>query len=404
MSEISLVLALLVGAVALFVSQALRADVVACVVLSIVLVSGLVEPERALAGFANPATITVAAMFVISAGLREGGVIEPLGDRVAQLIKADRPALLFLLTTAALVSALINNTATVAILITVVVAACRRADASPSRYLMGLSFAAMMGGMLTLMGTSTNPLVASVATDHGLEPFGLFEFTPLAAILLVVGLLYLVTAGARLTPERRKVQDLTQDYEVGSHLSEVFVGDPDTEENTIQALRADVLQLLRDDVRLVPPYPALKKDDRVVMRLDEPDQLRSAGLLMGAEVTDKNLDTADAALVEAGVGPELEGSTLEREHLKEAYGATALAVRSGGVNRHTNLDQRVLRPGDTILFQVVRDRMKGLMLRGDSFLYRSWKSPLTNSEKVGGPLRFWLLCWLWPVLAWSPSW
>ena len=161
--EIAFVLLLTILSIVFFVSDLLRADVVALLIMGTVLVTGLCTPEEALSGFSNRATVTVAAMFVLSAGLESTGALKPLSKFLGRMIRTRGPLLALTVTSllTGLVSAFINNTAAVAILLPVVMSATRRAKVGPSKYLMAISFVSMAGGTMTLFGTSTNLLVCA---------------------------------------------------------------------------------------------------------------------------------------------------------------------------------------------------------------------------------------------------
>lgn len=187
-----------------------------------------------LSGFASTATITVLAMFILSAGVQRTGVVQILGAKIAGLTgDSETRQLGATVGIVGPISGFINNTAAVAILLPMVTDLAHKGNTSPSKLLMPLSFASMFGGMLTLIGTSTNILASELsgrlavenpARYGALHEFSMFEFTQLGAILLVVGSLYLMTIGRWLVPARIKPEeDLTQEFEMGDYLTEVTV-------------------------------------------------------------------------------------------------------------------------------------------------------------------------------------
>ncbi|HEV2130400.1 MAG TPA: SLC13 family permease, partial [Longimicrobiaceae bacterium] len=208
-AEIVLTLAITAGALALFVWNRVRMDVVGIMVMAALIVVGLVTPQEGISGFANEAMITVAAMFVLSAGLLRTGAIDILGKWIARL--SGRSELRLLVVTLAVViplSAFINNTPVVVVMIPVVVQLANTLNLAPSKLLIPLSYLAIMGGLCTLIGTSTNLLVDGVAREQGLAPFSIFEITGLGVCLSAVGLLYLWLVGTSLLPERDSMTDL----------------------------------------------------------------------------------------------------------------------------------------------------------------------------------------------------
>lgn len=178
--EIVIVLLLVVGAVILFATEKLPVDLVALIIMATLLGSGIISPKEGLSGFSNPATITVGAMFVLSAALFKTGAVNSIGTVLTHLSKRSFGlALITLMITIGALSAFINNTATVAIFLPIVLGVARDTKVSASKLLMPLSFASMFGGVCTLIGTSTNILVSSIAEQHGQAAFSMFKFSPL---------------------------------------------------------------------------------------------------------------------------------------------------------------------------------------------------------------------------------
>ena len=183
-------------------------DVVALLVLCTLLIFGVVSPSEALSGFSSTATITVAAMFVLSAGLKRSGIIAVLGDQLARPRRGWVFALVVMLL-AAFLSAFVNNTAIVAIFIPMVIAAVAGSGQPPSKFLIPLSYAAQFGGVCTLIGTSTNLLVDSLARQSGQEGFTLFEFAPLGIWFVGAGIVYLMLPAASCGPTAASLTSTT---------------------------------------------------------------------------------------------------------------------------------------------------------------------------------------------------
>ncbi|MBM3882762.1 MAG: hypothetical protein FJ387_24075 [Verrucomicrobia bacterium] len=203
--EIILVLLITAGAVYLFVTEKFRADLVALMVLGALVLVGLfqhlvswirperwITPEEGISGFSNPATITVAAMFVLSAGLQKTGAVAWAARLLKPLVAFPTLLLLAMMLTVGVVSAFINNTAAVAVFMPLALAACAGGKVSASKLLIPLSFASQFGGVCTLIGTSTNLLVSSISERAGRGAFSMFEFAPLGVVLLGAGTLYLL--------------------------------------------------------------------------------------------------------------------------------------------------------------------------------------------------------------------
>lgn len=219
--DLAITLMVLVGAVTLFITEKLPVDVVALLVLSSLMVTGVLTPVEALSGFSSQATLTVAAMFVLSAGLQRSGVIAQLGLAMARIRQRSMFALVMMVLVAFL-SAFVNNTAVVAIFLPLVIGATVAIGQSPSKYLIPLSFAAQFGGVCTLVGTSTNLLVDSLARQAGQPGFSLLEFTPLGIWFVAIGTLYLMVTRHFLLPDLG-VPDTGSDDHRGRYLTEMHV-------------------------------------------------------------------------------------------------------------------------------------------------------------------------------------
>lgn len=222
--DIGLTLGVAGVALALFVWGRWKIEVVGVLVMLAVAVLGLVEPEDAISGFANEATVTVALVLGLSAGLLKTGAVDALGRVIQRLAGTSEVRLtLVILALVAPVSAFINNTAAVAVLLPMVMGLARNAGVAPSRLLMPLSFGSQLGGTLTLIGTSTNLLVAGMVLDLGVERIQLFDITPPALVLAAVGLVYLATVGRWITPHREGEHETLTSRDLREYLSELEV-------------------------------------------------------------------------------------------------------------------------------------------------------------------------------------
>lgn len=374
--EIVLVLLLTLISILLFVTELIRADLVALLVLATVLLLGLCPPEDALSGFSNRATVTIAAMFVLSAGLEASGALQPVSRYLGHFIRHKGPLAALAVTSilTGLISAFINNTAAVAILLPVIMSATRKAKVSPGTFLLSLSFVGMAGGTMTLFGTSTNLLVNSEAVAAGEEPFGLFEFLPLGAALLAVTIVYMCFIGRHLLPDRRPPAEYTADFQLGPYLRSLKVkpgGGSDRfalEDSALNRLEGDILGLTRQQHdKLAAGDLLLEPDDEITVRVDDPRLLDEQDEELGVtvqskEFRDSDLENETTVLVEAGIASNLEGDTLKAADLKRSLQAYPLAVNRKGEVRHQNLEALRLKSGDTVLFRVQRDSLDQLRL------------------------------------------
>ena len=374
--EIAFVLGLTVCAVVLFVTEKFSTDIVAILVMIVLLVFRVLTPAEGLAGFANTATVTVGAMFVLSAGMFRSGAVNFVGKALGRLARHSSRLMLFVLMVGVgVLSSFLNNTAAVAILIPVVIVVARRAKTSPSKLLMPLSYASMFGGMCTVLGTSTNILASSIAEQAGLGAFGMFEFTKLGIIFFAVGVAYMMTLGRRLVPDHRGQGDLTTSFGLGDYLTDLVlqtesrsVGHSLASAPLVKELNIDVLQILRGEDTLRPtPETILREGDvlRIQGDLRTINELKGrAGVTFGMSMKwrDEHLQSTDTRLVEAVVGPSspLAGKSLTESRLRENYGASVLAIRQHGTLRHGQFENITLMPGDALLIDVPNDQIEHL--------------------------------------------
>ncbi len=388
--EILLVLLITVGAVCLFVTERFRSDLVALMVLGAIILVGLFEPlsdwirpekwitpEEGISGFSNPATITVAAMFVLSAGLQKTGAVALAARLVKRLAGYPNLLLLAMMLTVGVVSAFINNTAAVAVFMPLALAACNNGKLSASKLLIPLSFASQFGGVCTLIGTSTNLLVSSISEWAGAGAFSMFEFTPLGGLMLGAGSVYLLLFSRWLLPSRRGRQ-LTENYQLGEYITELRVH-PDsplvgqTVATSHFGRKEDVtmLEILRDNRTLFAPLrEPLQAGDVLLVRGGAPDLMaaKSAWKLdieSEFKLKDEALEAKDLQLAEVLVSPRsnLIDRTLAEVDFRRRYEAIVLAVQARQQTIRTKLNQVRLRFGDALLLLGPREELA--RLRGD---------------------------------------
>ena len=222
--EIAFVLGLIVLAFILFVTEKFSLDVTALLVLSILFLGNFLTPAEAISGFSNPAIITIGLLFVLSNALQKTRILEYLIVRINKLITRSKTlGLGVYLFTIGIASALMNNTAIVAIFMPVTIRLAHQYHMSPSKLLIPLSYAAIMGGTLTLVGTSTNLIVNAMFVEHGGAPLGMFEFARYGWVTLTVGLVYVLWIAPLILPSRTVTSSLTQSYHMAGYLTEMRV-------------------------------------------------------------------------------------------------------------------------------------------------------------------------------------
>jgi di/tricarboxylate transporter len=386
-----LVFAIILAALVLFATEPVPIDITAIGVMVVLMVLGdwtAITPADGLSGFSSTATITVLAMFILSAGVQQTGVIQLLGQRIAAITRgSETKNLAATITVVGPISGFVNNTAAVAILLPMVTDLAEESRISPSKLLIPLSYASMFGGMLTLIGTSTNILASSVtgelAAEYpglGLHEFSMFEFTHLGAIVTVVGFVYLLTVGRRLIPARiPPPADLTEEFRMADYLTEVRVReDSPLVDRTVEEVLeetdfdADILQLIRGTRAFLEPLArkVVQPGDIFLVRTDRAtlvDLLDVDGLDLVPDVqpTEADLEQPEPEgenLVEIVVAPgaSLVGETLASAAFRNRYDTTVLALRRGDELIRQRIDQTALRVGDTLLVQGTVDSIERL--------------------------------------------
>lgn len=375
--EIFFVYGLIILAVLLFVNKRIPFDVTSLILLAILVVSGILTPKEGLSGLSNPATVTIACMFILSEGLRRTGALDIVGEYLSKLSKLNyRLTTFIIMAVIGGISAFINNTAAVAIFIPVIISLSRDMGKSASKLLMPMSFAAMFGGVCTLIGTSTNLLVDSIARDNNLAGFGMFEFAPVGIIFFVVGLFYIFTVGMKIIPGRRKDESLTDTFEMQSYLTDVvlqpnspFVGTPLKNTHLIENLDLDIVEVFDEEGN--------SKLDRGAVELQANDILRIRGgvkemnkLLNREDVLikpsdnweDQDFEAGNAQLVEAVVAPEssYEGKKLDDLDLFHQYEAMVLAIRQQGKVQQEHLGNIRLQSGTSLLLFAKNERVNDI--------------------------------------------
>ena len=379
--EAILVLTILVGAVALFISEKFPIDLVALLVLGALLAFRLVTPEEGISGFSNPATVTVAAMFVLSAGLQKTGAAAAVGRLLVRYGRNHFLALVVVMGTVGILSAFINNTAAVAVFIPLVMVVANRRRIAASKLLIPLSYASQFGGVCTLIGTSTNLLVSAISDQAGHGAFSMFEFSRLGLILFVAGMLYFLIFGRWLLPER-EAQELSATYQLGEYITELRVGaGSPLIGKTVQESRlgeehdVTVLRLLHGAEKIWAPLrQPMQEGDVLLVRggLKELIGLRgSANLELNVEfkLRDAELEAGDLRLVQALVAPgsRLVGHTLKDLDFRNRYKALVLAVQRRGEAIRDKLNTVKLGLGDALLIQAPDAEIRRLR-RDESFI------------------------------------
>ncbi|EIK54730.1 sodium/sulfate symporter family transporter [Stutzerimonas stutzeri TS44] len=378
--QLYFVCAVLVWALVCFVRETWSPDIVVAIAVAALLAAQLLTPGEVLSVLSNSAPVTIACMFMLSAALERTGCIDALGNWLGDLV-GDNPTrvLAGLMITALVISGFLNNTPVVAILTPVAIALARRSCTSPSKLLIPLSYATVLGGMLTMIGTSTNILVDGVARKAGLEPFGMFEITPAALVFCVVGLIYLMLFSKRLLPDRETLSkqlrsDLDRTFmsELRVPYTSPMIGKTLSEANLNGGSGLQVLQVSRDDQQISRPEHdfVLQAGDLLVLhgRVRNVVDLRESGhLSFHRGDAFETVSSQDLVLAEAIVGRSSRYSHRPMRDLDlcARYGINVLAVHRQDANVSGNLDDFRLQFGDVMLVEGTPTQIKRFADNGE---------------------------------------
>ena len=404
-SSIIFVIALILVLVVLFIWEPMPISLLAVLVPIFLTIFGdlsKMSVEDALSGFGNSATITVMAMFVFSAGIQRSGAVQLLGDKISHLTgKNPRRQIALISALTGSTSGIVNNTPVVAALIPMVRELGRKTNVSPSKLLIPLSYTAMMGGTVTLIGTSTN-LLASQVSDRMLNhPFSMFEFTGLGIIVLLIGITYLLTVGYKLIPARLEVEeDLTDEYEMSGYLTEVligedcsFVGRSFDEIAEDKELDYDIIRIIRNGKQFMEPLSAktLRVGDHLIIRAREETLLqlvKSKGMKTLPEmvVDDQSIEQplAGETLIEVVVPAHsyLVNKTLDEINFLERYDCNVLALRRGEELTHQKMSDYRFQPGDLILLLATEKTLDRLSKNNNFIIDHEYDPNLFDKSKM----------------------
>jgi len=407
--EIAFLFVVIAAMVFLFLTEKLPVELTAFAGLTVLALTGYVQPDEAFQGFSSPAVITMLSVFFVSGALLHTGVADAAARGIHQLVgPRERLLVVFLMLVAGLLSAFMNNVAATAVLMPAVASLAKQASIAPSRLYMPLAFGAILGGTTTLVGTPPNLLTAQVMSERGIEPFGLFDFTPFGIVLLAAGIVYMLTIGRWLLPETGMSAtvagqgDLTQIYRLRERLFSIHVpqGSP-LDGTTLRgarlgtALRVNVVAVVRGGQKNLAPAPdfLIRADDQLLVegKFSDVQHLVSVqGLEMRAS---RKANLREASGIFTGVviriaeGTEMVGKTVQALHVRERFGVLVAAIWRDGEVAHDRPGGLPLRAGDEVLFVGQREQIEEVAASPQTDVVEIGRSAVGRLEGVAFELE-----------------
>ncbi len=383
-TEIALLLLIIAVSLFLFAFEWFSTDVIALGVLIILILTGLVPAEEGFAGFGSDAVIMILGLLILTAALTRTGVVEMAGRTILRGTGENSGRVLSLIVIAAAVmSAFMSNTASTAFFVPIAIGLAQRSKISPSKLLMPVAFAAILTSSVTLISTSTNLIVSDLLTRYRQPPMGMFELAPVGIPVAIAGLIYMLTIGKRLIPDR--ITGLEEGEPIGEriYLTEImilpesnFIGNTLAESGLGRDLDLTVVRIVRDKKSyLVPGADTVLEDSDVLLVEGRREHILKVKDLQGLDIkadvklSDPSLQDEDVKLVEAIIlpGSPLIGRTLKGFHFRERFNLQVLAIHRQGAVLRRKMSQVRMRVGDVLLIQ---GRAENIAAMNDENIFR----------------------------------
>lgn len=398
-----IVLIVIIVAVVLFATEWMSIDLVSMLIMLTLVVTGIISPSEGLSGFSNPATITVAFMFVISYSLLKTGSLQRIGPVLSGIFRKNfKLGIFIMILFIGLSSAFINNTPIVAMFIPVMIGVGNMANISPSKLLIPLSYASIFGGTCTLIGTSTNVLVSGIAESNGYDGFSMFFSAPIGLIFLAIGAIYLFVFGEKLLPDRRQDQKLTDRFEIRNYITEIeildgsdFIGQRIMDSIIAKEMELDVIEVRRGRSSFALPTGdfTIEKDDIVKVRCNVEkikelkDRLKVGINASSVKIGDSEIQEGNTTILELVIttGSDFVGKSLRQMDFRRRFRAVPLAILHREEVLHLNLHDVELKAGDVVLTEIKTHRVENIkkmeMIQNSPFIILSEQGVIDFDKK-----------------------
>ncbi|MFM7216744.1 MAG: SLC13 family permease [Bacteroidota bacterium] len=414
--QIALVFGLLVVALVLFSVGRLPIELISIGMLVVLLVSGILTPEEAFAGFSNGFVWTLASLFVISGALQQTGVLDLVGSRLLKQARL-RPGWLITLIMSAVgfTSAFLNNTTVTAIYLAPVQSVARKMKISASKLLMPVAYASILGGTCTLIGTSTNIAVSGYLERSGYGGIGMFDMLPVGTVLFFVGLLYMLTIGKKLLPDHPN-ESFVEEFGLREYVSEIVVlpGSPLVGQRVgssrLGAMGFRILNVIRGSDNFIPEPDSLLHARDILLVEGNVNTLMDVKETAGIEMRSdgflgKDLQGDNIRLAEVLVTPQsgFVNSTLQQSRFRHEYGVVVIAINRRGQSIQEKIGRTPLRVGDVLLVQGPIDRISHYKRSRDLNILDDFKPLLFRRKKGNWTLLTFAAAIACSIAGWMPT-
>lgn len=397
LDPITTVLVLLLLVLILFATEKLPVDVIGIVLVMSLVLTGILTVQEALSGFGDSIIITLAGLFILTGGLVKTGIVDLIGRRLYAVAGKNQLLLTALIMITAAASASVLKNTTTAMYLPVVLGIAEKAKIPPSKLLIPLAFGAILGGSCTLIGTSTNLAVSTAIERYGMSPYSMFELTLVGAVSAIVGILYMLTIGIRLLPERGGGDSFTEQYNIREYISEIIVlpdshliGKTLEEIDVNKKFDLNVLGIIRGNEEKILPNPKekIQANDLLIVEGKLSDILRiksETGIEIKPDfkLNDRILQGEDVELFEVMIMRDSSfiGQTLKSLDFRQRYALTVLAINRHGETIFEKLSELPLKFGDVLLIQGKRKLLEPLFLRGELLFLEEVSTSIMRIEK-----------------------
>ena len=392
--EIILVLSLLVIAIILFATEKFSVDLITVGLLIILTTVGILTPAEAFRGFGSDFIIMLASIFVVGASMQKAGVLEIIGDQFIRIPKKRirwLPA--YIMSTVSLTSAFMNNTTVTAMYVSPVLSICRKLRISPSKMLMPVAFASILGGTCTVIGTSTNIAVNAYLGKHGYPTFGMFDFTIIGIVMTIIGLIFMATIGIRILPGRKDV-NMVKELASKHYFTEVLVRaespmvNQKVRDSVLSQKGFKILNIIRDKQNSIANgYTVIESNDILLVEGSMEELLRikgSNGLEIYAEsMVSEDMVTDDIKIVEVFITPSNDfiGQTVRETQFKRRFGVLVIAINREGQTLSDKIGDVELKMGDRLLIQGPAVNIEYRSKRGDFMVLQEYDADRPRNKR-----------------------